>query len=165
MSLVSHMPQRGRSSVNVCPGWLSTAPGLRGNCTGEISGMKFHSPLQTRSVTHSNFSTHTTNLFLPYTCACTFLYMTSLRGPKCCLRSYIFVVKRATHTFTSCDDIFKSHTVKTAVRHSLTKQFQMMIQASLSNWSQVMVWWGCQWTWGWGPNGLFGQTDFWANPI
>ena len=49
-------------SVNACCSGLSTAPGL------PTPGTKLHNPLLTHSVSHSIFSTRTTDLFLPGMC-------------------------------------------------------------------------------------------------
>lgn len=38
--------------------------------------------LWTRSITHTNVSTQTTNLFLPYCCTFTFLHMTKAKEPE-----------------------------------------------------------------------------------
>ena len=69
----------------------------------EISSIKLPNPLQTSPISHSIFSI---NLFLPYTDARTFLEMTSLSGQRYSLRPPMFTVKKATHTFTSCDKVY-----------------------------------------------------------
>ena len=73
------------------------------HCTRETSSIQLPNPLQTCPISHSIFCI---NLFLPYTRACTFLEMTSLSGQRCCFCSPMFTVKRATHTFTSCDEFY-----------------------------------------------------------
>ena len=78
--------------IVICPQWRSAIEGspLHLAClpVGEISSRNLHNPLLTLSVSHSIFSTHTTDLFLPYSCACTFLEMTKPKGPK---RSRMFM--------------------------------------------------------------------------
>ena len=63
---VSLLSQHDLSSVNVCPLWLSTAPGALhpwSNCTRGTSGMTLGNPLLTRAILHSAYSMQTTELF------------------------------------------------------------------------------------------------------
>ena len=81
-----------------------------------ISSMKLRKLLLTRLTSHSNFSTHCTNLFLPSSCVFTFLEIIKHNRLKRLCIFFIFSIKVATQKFTNFDKLFfKMHADMTAV--------------------------------------------------
>ena len=118
MPALSCMVECWLFSVNVSIWSLSTSTGLSDwrFAQWEISSMKLHKPVLTRSINHSTFSMYTTNLFLHFSCIFMFLEIIKHNIPKNVAYFLLSsILKAATQKFTNFDKFFLMHDDMTAV--------------------------------------------------
>ena len=96
----------------------------------EISSTKLHKPLLTRSVSHSTFSIHGTNLYLRFSCVFIFLEIMKHNMPKVCLYFSISSIKTATQKFISFDKFFKCKLIGQLLQYNVTKLFQRKLETT-----------------------------------
>ena len=131
MSALSHVVECWLFSVNVSIWLLLTSTGLPDHEASiiqwEISSTRLHKPLLTRSISHSTFSTHCTNLFLHFSGIFTFLKIIKHNAETYFLPSLIL---KWLHKNSPILIFFKCMLIWQLTQYNLTKLFQMKLKTT-----------------------------------